>query len=100
MTRILAIADEVDDALYEDSLQQLKPDLMLSAGDLPFDYLENLVARAGVPLLYLPGNPHADGKFRRNTYRPVGGEETIPRPRGRGNAGRQIIPGEGHPLPG
>ena len=29
---------------------------MLSCGDLPFDYLEYLVSRLDVPLLYVPGN--------------------------------------------
>jgi predicted phosphodiesterase len=54
--RILAIADEVDAALYGDALQRLRPDLILSCGDLHAEYLENLVTRAGVPLLYVPGN--------------------------------------------
>jgi uncharacterized protein len=91
MTRILAIADEVDDALYEDALQQLKPDLILSAGDLPFDYLENLVTRAGVPLLYVPGNHDADVKYRRNTFGPVVVEEPIPGPEGCDNVDGKII---------
>ncbi|MEA2643659.1 MAG: hypothetical protein QOG08_685, partial [Chloroflexota bacterium] len=45
MTRILAIADEVDEALYTDKLVQLRPDLVVSAGDLPFAYLEYIVSR-------------------------------------------------------
>ena len=56
MPRILAIADEVEEALYGDALHRLRPDVIVSCGDLPFDYLENLVTRAGVPLLYVPGN--------------------------------------------
>src|SRR5438093_2983758 len=55
-TRILAVADEVDELLYGDRLPTLKPDLVLSCGDLPFDYLEYLVSRMDVPLLYVPGN--------------------------------------------
>jgi hypothetical protein len=54
--RVLAVADEVSDALYGDTLSELKPDLILSCGDLPFDYLENLVSRTDRPLLYVPGN--------------------------------------------
>lgn len=54
--RILAIADEVAESLWGETLQELRPDLILSAGDLPFDYLENLVSRTDVPLLYVPGN--------------------------------------------
>lgn len=60
VTRVLAVADEVDRALTGDALRQLRPDLILSAGDLPFDYLETLVTRAGVPLLYVPGNHDPD----------------------------------------
>ncbi len=60
MTRILAIADEVDEALYGDKLYELRPELIVSCGDLPFEYLENLVSRANVPLLYVPGNHDPD----------------------------------------
>ncbi len=54
MPRILAVADEVDESLGGEALAQLRPDLMLSAGDLPFDYLEYLVTVLNVPLLYVP----------------------------------------------
>lgn len=60
--RILAVADEVADALYGEALGRLKPDLILSCGDLPFDYLENLLTRAGVPLVFVPGNHDPDLK--------------------------------------
>jgi Icc-related predicted phosphoesterase len=60
VTRILAIADEVEQALYGEALNRLRPDLIVSAGDLPFDYLENLVTRANVPLVYVPGNHDPD----------------------------------------
>ena len=53
MTRILAISDEVDDALYGDKLYALRPDLIVACGDLPFEYLENLVSRTDVPLLFM-----------------------------------------------
>ena len=42
--------------MYGDKLQSLNPDLVLSCGDLPFDYLEYIVSRTDVPLLYVPGN--------------------------------------------
>ena len=91
LTRILAIADEVEEALYEDALHELKPDLILSAGDLPFEYLENLVTRAGVPLLYVPGNHDPDVQFRRNTYGPVVVEEPIPGPQGCENVDGKVL---------
>jgi Calcineurin-like phosphoesterase len=60
VTRILAIADEVADALYGETLQKLRPDLIVSCGDLPADYMENLLTRAGVPLVYVLGNHDPD----------------------------------------
>jgi Icc-related predicted phosphoesterase len=60
MTRILAVADEIDEALYGDKLARLRPDLIVSCGDLPFDYLDDLLSRADVPLVYVPGNHDPD----------------------------------------
>lgn len=56
MIRILAVADEVDQALYGPRLKDLRPDLILGCGDLPFDYLEFLRTTAEVPVLYVHGN--------------------------------------------
>ena len=56
MIRILAVADEVSQALYGPRLKELRPDLILGCGDLPFDYLEYLRAKAEAPLLYVHGN--------------------------------------------
>ena len=58
--RLLAIADEVSEALWGQALKDLHPDLIVSCGDLPFEYLENLVSRTDVPLLYVPGNHDPD----------------------------------------
>ncbi|HEV2216721.1 MAG TPA: metallophosphoesterase [Candidatus Dormibacteraeota bacterium] len=66
--RILAIADEVADSLYGDTLKELRPQLILAAGDLPFDYLENLVSRTDVPLLYVPGNHDPQLKLGDSTF--------------------------------
>src|SRR5436305_2962644 len=70
MVRVLAVADEVTDALWGQALTDLRPDLIVSCGDLPFEYLENLVTRANVPLLYVPGNHDPD-------VRPAGGWEPL-----------------------
>lgn len=56
MTRILAVSDEVDEALYGEELKRISPDLVVSCGDLPFDYLEYIVTMLNVPLLFVPGN--------------------------------------------
>ncbi len=60
MTRILAVADEVDEGMYGEKLQRLRPDVILSCGDLPCDYLENLASRVDAPVLYVPGNHDPD----------------------------------------
>ena len=65
MPRILAVADEVSESLGGEALAQLRPDFVLSAGDLPFDYLEYLVTVLNVPLLYVPGNHDPSLRERR-----------------------------------
>lgn len=62
MTRILAIADEVDHSLYCEQVTSLRPDLVVACGDLPFDYLEYIVTMTNVPLLFVPGNHDPDLK--------------------------------------
>jgi Icc-related predicted phosphoesterase len=54
--RLLAVADEVAEALWGETLDDLRPDVIVSCGDLPFEYLENLVSRTDRPLLFVPGN--------------------------------------------
>jgi hypothetical protein len=56
MIRVLAVADEVDEVLYGPRLRELRPDLVLACGDLPFEYLEHLREASEVPLLYIHGN--------------------------------------------
>jgi hypothetical protein len=62
--RILAIADETQDVLYGEALSKFRPELIVSCGDLPFDYLEYLVSATDVPLLYVPGNHDPDLRGR------------------------------------
>ena len=72
MIRILAVADEVDQALYGPFLEQLRPDLILGCGDLPFDYLEYLRSAAEVPLFYVHGNHDPSPRGRSvSAYLPV-----------------------------
>jgi Icc-related predicted phosphoesterase len=46
----------VAEGLWGETLDDLRPDVIVSCGDLPFEYLENLVSRTDRPLLYVPGN--------------------------------------------
>jgi hypothetical protein len=69
--RILAVADEVDEAFYGDRLTRIRPDVVIGCGDLPFDYLEYLVSRLDVPLLYVPGNHDPSLKPPDTTWTPL-----------------------------
>ncbi|HXF37070.1 MAG TPA: metallophosphoesterase [Actinomycetota bacterium] len=86
MTRVLAIADEVDEVLYGRTLRTLRPELVLSCGDLPFDYLEYIVTMTNVPLLFVPGNHDPDLRPRPQPAWPAPilppGTEEPPGPRG------------------
>ena len=64
MTRLLAIADEVDHSLYSGRVTGLAPDIVLACGDLPLDYLEYIVTMVNVPLLFVPGNHDPDLKVK------------------------------------
>jgi hypothetical protein len=64
VARLLAIADEVDRELYDPQIKELDVQLVLSCGDLPFEYLEFIVTALNVPLLYVPGNHDPDLRGR------------------------------------
>ena len=53
---MLAVADEVNDALWGARAATLGPDLVLAAGDLPWDYLEFLASVTDRPVVFVPGN--------------------------------------------
>ena len=54
--RILAIADETDRALSPERLRDMKPDLVISCGDLGHDYLDFVASAANASLVFVPGN--------------------------------------------
>ncbi|MFT4008779.1 MAG: metallophosphoesterase [Nocardioidaceae bacterium] len=56
MVRVLAIADEISAVIHDAAVRRLRPDLVLSAGDLPWDYLEFLSSMLDVPVAFVPGN--------------------------------------------
>lgn len=55
-TRVLVVADELSPSLHSPRVKELRPDLVVSCGDLPFEYLEYLVSVLNVPLVFVPGN--------------------------------------------
>lgn len=100
MTRILAIADEVDEALYTDKLARLRPDLVVSCGDLQFDYLEYIVSRLDVPLVYVPGNHDPGLRSSDPTWTPLQTEAPQPGPQGCENADGRVITAAGLRIAG
>jgi 3',5'-cyclic AMP phosphodiesterase CpdA len=100
LTRILAIADEVDEGFYGDKLKRLRPDLVVSAGDLPFDYLEYIVSRLDVPLVYVPGNHDRDLSPRDTTWAALQPEGRPRGPRGGENADGRIVEAAGLRIAG
>lgn len=55
MVRVLAVADE-EVSSVESRLRDLRVDLLLGAGDLPWGYLETIGDLLGVPAAFVPGN--------------------------------------------
>ncbi|MFD1859127.1 metallophosphoesterase [Aeromicrobium camelliae] len=55
MVRVLAVADE-EIPTAESRARGLDVDVLLAAGDLPWDYLENLGRLLEVPAVFVPGN--------------------------------------------
>ncbi|MGW5054182.1 metallophosphoesterase family protein [Actinokineospora sp. NPDC004072] len=60
MPKVLAVSDEVVDQLWTDQVRRHQVDLVLAAGDLPFDYLEFLMDALDRPCVFVPGNHDAD----------------------------------------
>lgn len=73
----------------------IRPDIVLGCGDLPFDYLEYLVSRLDVPLLYVPGNHDPSLKPRDTTWTPARAEPTPPGPEGCINVDGRVVEAHG-----
>jgi Icc-related predicted phosphoesterase len=56
--KILCVSDQIDPLVYSNSIRErfADVDLILSAGDLPMDYLEFIVTSLNKPLLFVFGN--------------------------------------------
>lgn len=100
MIRILAIADEVDEAMYEDKLTRLRPDVVVSCGDLPFEYLEYIVSRANVPLVYVLGNHDPELRSTVPTMTPVLTDTPMLGPQGCDNAEGRVVAATGLRIAG
>jgi Icc-related predicted phosphoesterase len=58
--KILCVSDQIDPLIYTNSLKQRYADvsLILSAGDLPMDYLDFILSTLNKPMLFVFGNHH------------------------------------------
>lgn len=56
MVRALLVADEIDPRLDAAAIARIAPELVLAAGDLPWDYLEFLASATDSPMVFVPGN--------------------------------------------
>ncbi|MDR2029698.1 MAG: metallophosphoesterase [Treponema sp.] len=61
--KILCISDQIDPLVYSASIKERFSgiDMVLSAGDLPMDYLEFIVSSLNKPLLFVFGNHNLTG---------------------------------------
>jgi Icc-related predicted phosphoesterase len=86
--KILCVSDQIDPLVYSASIKErfADTDLVLSAGDLPLDYLEFIVSSLNKPLLFVFGNHNLKGfrrfayprsDFPRNDYKPLPGAGTV-----------------------
>jgi predicted phosphodiesterase len=76
---ILSVSDDIsprlDSCLAPETIG--KADLIISCGDLPFDYLEFLMTCFNIPMYYVLGNHDGEGFFRANgevDYQPDAGD--------------------------
>jgi Icc-related predicted phosphoesterase len=60
VVRVLAVSDVVETALWADMRAARGTQLILSCGDLPFDYLGHLMNALDAPLVFVPGNHDPD----------------------------------------
>ena len=78
----------------------MRPDVVLSCGDLPFDYLEFLVSRVDVPLLYVPGNHDPDLGPVDTTWMPLSAEPPSLGPPGCQNIDGRLVDADGLHIAG
>jgi calcineurin-like phosphoesterase family protein len=104
MVNVLVVADEVASNLQERTLRDLSPDLVLAAGDLPWDYLEWIASSVDSPMVFVPGNHDPEiqrarqGRF--DDYLEPGAMCEFPRPHGVVNADQDVVEAAGLRIAG
>jgi calcineurin-like phosphoesterase family protein len=92
---VLAVSDKEDELLWHDAASVGPVDVILSCGDLSFDYLGHLMAELDAPLAFVPGNhdPDVEGfrHGRSGLYLRAGMPEEPPWPPGAVNADGHVV---------
>ena len=103
MVRALVIADE-EANLPVQTLRDLAPDLVLSAGDLPWDYIEYVASCVDVPVVFVPGNHDPAVEHSRRNWLGLSlrdeAFEDGPHPLGATNADRRVVEAAGLRIAG
>jgi len=60
MPKALVVSDEVDERLWTNAVRSYSVDLVVGAGDLPFEYLAFLADTLDKPCVFVPGNHDPD----------------------------------------
>jgi Icc-related predicted phosphoesterase len=60
--KILCVSDQIDPLIYTNTIKQrfADVDLVLSAGDIPLDYLDFIISTLNKPLFFIMGNHHIE----------------------------------------
>jgi len=60
--KILCVSDQIDPLIYTSTIKKrfADVDMILSAGDLPMDYLDFIISTLNKPMLFIPGNHHTE----------------------------------------
>jgi hypothetical protein len=94
MPRALVVADEVDERMSSSTPPAASVDLIIAAGDLPFDYLDFLADAYNRPCVFVPGNhdPDLGGFDAWSSISTVGGfPADWPGPQGGLNADGRVV---------
>ncbi|MDQ3789025.1 MAG: metallophosphoesterase [Actinomycetota bacterium] len=96
MPKLLTVSDEIVESLWTERVAERfgSVDLVLAAGDLPFDYLEFLSSALDRPLVFVPGNHDADLSAysrRRGLWLAAGFPARYPGPGGAVNADGRVV---------
>ena len=96
MPKLLTVSDEIVESLWTERVAERfgSVDLVLAAGDLPFDYLDFLASALDRPLVFVPGNHDADlsgYSRRRGMWLASGFPARYPGPDGAVNADGRVV---------